>query len=130
MVGVVDAHDGTRWSSPSVATPRTTRTRLSFGVLPLVLILNVENCIVFIPVAVVLVVVGGRVAVLTLWAEISKFTRFYSDALQQVHGTDRGGDCDELRLLSDETTFINLRAHGGSFSFLGTKVRYGKSIPC
>ncbi|CAM9326086.1 unnamed protein product [Ectocarpus sp. 12 AP-2014] len=40
----------------------------------------------------------------------------------QVHGTDRGGDCDELRLLSDETTFINLRAHGGSFSFLGTKV--------
>lgn len=42
--------------------------------------------------------------------------------LEQVHGTARGGDCDELRLLSDETTFINLRAHGGSFSFLGTKV--------
>lgn len=45
-----------------------------------------------------------------------------SDALEQVHGTDRAGDCDELRLLSNETTFINLRAHGGSFSFLGTKV--------
>lgn len=40
----------------------------------------------------------------------------------QMHGTARGGDCDELRLLSDETTYINLRAHGGSFSFLGTKV--------
>lgn len=40
----------------------------------------------------------------------------------KVHGTARGGDCDELRLLSDETTIINLRAHGGSFSFLGTKV--------
>lgn len=40
----------------------------------------------------------------------------------QVHGTARGGDCDELRLLSDENTFINLRAHGGILSFLGTKV--------
>lgn len=40
----------------------------------------------------------------------------------QVHGLDTGGDCDELRLLSDETTFLNLRAHGGSLSFLRTKV--------
>eukprot|EP00903_Cladosiphon_okamuranus_P019297 g17738.t1 len=40
----------------------------------------------------------------------------------QLHGRERGGDCDELRLLSDETTFLNLRAHGGSISFLGTKV--------
>lgn len=43
-----------------------------------------------------------------------------------MHGTARGGDCDELRLLSDETTFLNLRAHGGSFSFLGTKVRFSQ----
>lgn len=42
----------------------------------------------------------------------------------QVHGTARGGDCDELRLLSNETTILNLRAHGGSLSFLGTKVRH------
>ncbi|CAN0151476.1 unnamed protein product [Ascophyllum nodosum] len=43
-------------------------------------------------------------------------------ATLQVHGTSRGGDCDELRILSDEKNIINLRAHGGSFSFLGTKV--------
>ncbi|CAM9851353.1 unnamed protein product [Pylaiella littoralis] len=40
----------------------------------------------------------------------------------QVHGTADGGDCDELRLLSDASNVINLRAHGGSLSFLGTKV--------
>lgn len=36
----------------------------------------------------------------------------------QVHG----GDADELRLLSNPDTFINLRGHGGSLSFLDTKV--------
>lgn len=41
---------------------------------------------------------------------------------EQLHGTARGGDCDELRLLSDENTILNLRAHGGSLSLLGTKV--------
>ncbi|CAM9140533.1 unnamed protein product [Laminaria digitata] len=40
----------------------------------------------------------------------------------QLHGIARGGDCDELRLLSDESTILNLRAHGGSLSLLGTKV--------
>ncbi|CAM9705670.1 unnamed protein product, partial [Choristocarpus tenellus] len=38
-----------------------------------------------------------------------------------VHGGD-GGDCDELRLLSNKTSLINLRAHGGSLSFVDTKV--------
>ncbi|CAM9942410.1 unnamed protein product [Ascophyllum nodosum] len=40
----------------------------------------------------------------------------------QVHGSSVGGDSDELRLLSDANTFINLRAHGGSLDFLSTKV--------
>ena len=40
----------------------------------------------------------------------------------QVHGTSTGGDADELRLLTTSDTFINLRAHGGSFDFLGAKV--------
>lgn len=48
-------------------------------------------------------------------------------AIDQLHGRDRGGDCDELRLLSDDTTFLNLRAHGGSISMLGTKVRTNKA---
>ncbi|CAN0512579.1 unnamed protein product [Scytosiphon promiscuus] len=41
---------------------------------------------------------------------------------EQLHGTSRGGDCDELRLLSDENKILNLRAHGGNLSLLGTKV--------
>eukprot|EP00904_Undaria_pinnatifida_P005816 jgi/Undpi1/2364/HiC_scaffold_13.g05747.m1 len=40
----------------------------------------------------------------------------------QVHGSSVGGDADELRLLSTSSTFINLRAHGGSLDFLSTKV--------
>ena len=44
------------------------------------------------------------------------------DVFDQLHGTAMGGDCDELRLLSDENTILNLRAHGGSLSLLGTKV--------
>ncbi|CAN0493483.1 unnamed protein product, partial [Hapterophycus canaliculatus] len=40
----------------------------------------------------------------------------------QVYGSDAGGDADELRLLSTNETFINLRAHGGSLDFVGTKV--------
>ena len=43
----------------------------------------------------------------------------------QVHGTLAGGDADELRLLSTNDTFINLRAHGGSLDFLSTKVSLG-----
>ena len=40
----------------------------------------------------------------------------------QVHGSSSGGDADELRLLSTNDTFINLRAHGGNLDFLSTKV--------
>ncbi|CAN0426203.1 unnamed protein product, partial [Ectocarpus sp. 12 AP-2014] len=40
----------------------------------------------------------------------------------KVYGTDEGGDADELRLLSTSDTYINLRAHGGSLDFVGTKV--------
>lgn len=39
----------------------------------------------------------------------------------QVHGGP-DGDCDELRLLSDNETFLNLRGYGGSLSFNETKV--------
>ncbi|CAN0498964.1 unnamed protein product, partial [Discosporangium mesarthrocarpum] len=39
----------------------------------------------------------------------------------QVHGGP-DGDCDELRLLSNNVTFINLRAYGGGLSFMDTKV--------
>ncbi|CAN0159350.1 unnamed protein product [Scytosiphon promiscuus] len=40
----------------------------------------------------------------------------------KVYGSDAGGDADELRLLSTDDTFINLRAHGGSLDFVSTKV--------
>ncbi|CAN0529008.1 unnamed protein product, partial [Scytosiphon promiscuus] len=40
----------------------------------------------------------------------------------QVYGTAAGGDVDELRLLSTNETYINLRAHGGSLDFMSTKV--------
>lgn len=41
--------------------------------------------------------------------------------LREVHdGED--GDADELRILSDADNILNLRAHGGSLSFLDTKV--------
>lgn len=46
----------------------------------------------------------------------------YSFHLKQVHGGD-SGDADELRLLSDSSTVVNLRGHGGSLSFHDTKVR-------
>lgn len=39
-----------------------------------------------------------------------------------VIGTVRGGDCDELRLFSDDSKIINLRGHGGSLNFKNTKV--------
>lgn len=45
-----------------------------------------------------------------------------ASTLDQVYGTDEGGDADELRLLSTSDTYINLRAHGGSLDFVGTKV--------
>lgn len=40
----------------------------------------------------------------------------------QVHGTSAGGDADELRLLSTNGTYINLRGYGGSLDFVSTKV--------
>ncbi|CAN0451148.1 unnamed protein product, partial [Ectocarpus sp. 12 AP-2014] len=36
----------------------------------------------------------------------------------KVYGSEAGGDADELRLLSTNETFINLRAHGGSLDFV------------
>ena len=44
------------------------------------------------------------------------------DVTLNIFGTESGGDCDELRLLSDSTTFINLRGHGGSLHFKDTTV--------
>lgn len=38
-------------------------------------------------------------------------------------GNASDGDCDELRLMSTNETFINLRGHGGSLDFENTKVR-------
>lgn len=46
----------------------------------------------------------------------------------QVHGSSVGGDADELRLLSTSDKFLNLRAYGGSFDFLSTKVSYAFRI--
>eukprot|EP00903_Cladosiphon_okamuranus_P005915 g5848.t1 len=40
-----------------------------------------------------------------------------------VYGTEAGGDADELRLLSTNETFVNLRAHGGNLDFANSKVR-------
>lgn len=42
----------------------------------------------------------------------------------QVHGTSAGGDADELRLLSTSSTYLNLRAYGGSLDFVSTKVGF------
>ena len=41
----------------------------------------------------------------------------------QVYGASVGGDANELRLLSTNDTYFNLRAHGGSLDFLSTKVQ-------
>ncbi|CAM9371905.1 unnamed protein product [Choristocarpus tenellus] len=40
----------------------------------------------------------------------------------QIYGTDVGGDCDALRILSTDSMFFNLRGHGGSLDFLNTLV--------
>ena len=39
-----------------------------------------------------------------------------------VYGTGIGGDCDYLKLRSDSTVFVNIRAHGGSLDVRNTKV--------
>lgn len=39
-----------------------------------------------------------------------------------MYGNGSGGDADELRLLSTNETFINLRAHGGNLDFVNTSV--------
>ena len=48
----------------------------------------------------------------------------------QVYGASAGGGADELRLKSTNDTFINLRAHGGSLDFVGTKVKTGVCVTC
>lgn len=40
----------------------------------------------------------------------------------EVRGSTTGGDADELRLLSEPSKFINLRAHGGSLDIDSTKI--------
>lgn len=39
-----------------------------------------------------------------------------------MHGTDIGGDCDELRIQSDDDVYYEIRGHGGSLSFKNTLV--------
>ncbi|CAM9922737.1 unnamed protein product [Ectocarpus sp. 12 AP-2014] len=39
-----------------------------------------------------------------------------------IYGTDIGGDCDYLKLRSDSSVIVNVRAHGGSLDFMNTKV--------
>lgn len=39
-----------------------------------------------------------------------------------IRGTSVGGDADELRLISESSKFINLRAHGGSLDIDSTKI--------
>lgn len=48
----------------------------------------------------------------------------------QVHGTSSGGDADELRLLSINGTYINLRGYGGNLDFVSTKVRLVSTYQC
>lgn len=40
----------------------------------------------------------------------------------EVHGTVSGGDCDYLKLKSDDEGHVYIRAHGGSMDFVDTKV--------
>ncbi|CAM9775659.1 unnamed protein product, partial [Sphacelaria rigidula] len=47
----------------------------------------------------------------------------YDGAVFQCHGVSDGGDCDVLRIQSDGSDdFHEVRGHGGSLSFYGTKV--------
>lgn len=39
-----------------------------------------------------------------------------------LYGTDIGGDCDYLKLRSDSSMIVNVRAHGGSLDLMNTKV--------
>ena len=40
----------------------------------------------------------------------------------EVHGTSAGGDCDYLKMKSDSTGHVYVRAHGGSLDILSTEV--------
>lgn len=54
---------------------------------------------------------------------LSMDLRINEDSLLEVHGTSSGGDCDYLRIKSDGSSdFYEIRGHGGSLSFKGTKV--------
>ena len=39
-----------------------------------------------------------------------------------LFGSSRGGDCDELLMMSNSSAFVNLRGNGGSLNLLDTKV--------
>lgn len=45
-----------------------------------------------------------------------------------LYGTDVGSDCDYLKLRSDSETVVNVRAHGGSFDLLNTRVTSWDSL--
>lgn len=56
------------------------------------------------------------------WLLMSSLT-VYDGAVLQCHGVSDGGDCDVLRIQSDGSKdFHEVRGHGGSLSFYGTKV--------
>ena len=40
----------------------------------------------------------------------------------EIHGTSAGGDCDYLKMKSDSTGHVYVRAHGGSLDILSTEV--------
>ncbi|CAM9693611.1 unnamed protein product [Pylaiella littoralis] len=44
------------------------------------------------------------------------------DISLNIYSTDVGGDCDYLKLRSDSSMIVNVRAHGGSLDLMSTKV--------
>lgn len=56
------------------------------------------------------------------WLLMSSIT-IYEGGLFQFNGEDYDGDCNTLRIQSDGSSdFHEIRGHGGSLSFKGTKV--------
>lgn len=54
---------------------------------------------------------------------LTRDLRVVDGATLYVHGTSIGGDCDVLRIRSDgPDAFHEIRGHGGSLSFISTKV--------
>ncbi|CAN0279618.1 unnamed protein product, partial [Hapterophycus canaliculatus] len=54
---------------------------------------------------------------------LARDVRIEEDSLLQVHGSDAGGDADELRIQSNGgDDYYEVRGHGGSLSFKNTLV--------